>query len=370
MNRLPIEILVDIFSLLVFKDKLECALTCRDWYAKISSTVLYSKIGFKYTQSDARTKSKIKLLHKRGFGHQILDICIKEIDDPLELAKLCPNLKSLQVNDWFSDDWDDSNNESLARNWGKLETINEARSHNILDPRPRYYLSLKLLDAPLYMMCLTSLTMNLREREDVLPMLTEQLLYAPMLDKLCLEKVPNLDHKRLDLLHKNVLNLKHLELRKINSRFVEDYDFSEDYEFLSMDYSFIVQNLRSISITFSNRYNPELRSHHVEMMVMYWIEYMYHKYTNLSSIAMPDANRTPQQHHRDIMQSYLQRAFCNWSQLEKFDVQPIYFSNKLLQTMDDCNICLKELTVYVDQEEDMDQFINLAYSKQGNNLKS
>jgi hypothetical protein len=212
--------------------------------------------------------------------------------------------------------------------------------------------------------------MNLREREDVLPMLTEQLLYAPMLDKLCLEKVPNLDHKRLDLLHKNVLNLKHLELRKINSRFVEDYDFSEDYEFLSMDYSFIVQNLRSISITFSNRYNPELRSHHVEMMVMYWIEYMYHKYTNLSSIAMPDANRTPQQHHRDIMQSYLQRAFCNWSQLEKFDVQPIYFSNKLLQTMDDCNICLKELTVYVDQEEDMDQFINLAYSKQGNNLKS
>lgn len=77
MNQFPNEIIVDIFNRLAFTDKLQCALTCRDWYTMISSTVLYSKICFKNPQCDIQTKSRIKYLYNQGLGHQILDLNIK-----------------------------------------------------------------------------------------------------------------------------------------------------------------------------------------------------------------------------------------------------------------------------------------------------
>jgi hypothetical protein len=67
----------------------------------------------------------------------------------------------------------------------------------------------------------------------------------------------------------------------------------------------------------------------------------------------------------DIMRDYLQKALCNWIQFERFDMQPFYLSKDILQTMDDCNIELKKVKVYVHNDMDMEQFIYLAHSKQG-----
>jgi hypothetical protein len=81
----------------------------------------------------------------------------------LALSELCPNLKSLQVDDWISGewisadwispDWDDSNNTRLAKIWKKLEVIQESCSE--------YVLTVKLLNSSLIMMYLTNITVYL-----------------------------------------------------------------------------------------------------------------------------------------------------------------------------------------------------------------
>jgi hypothetical protein len=362
MNRLPTELLIHIFSLLAFRDKLECALTCRDWHTKISSTVLYSKINYKYTQSDMRTK----LENNTVLGLQILDLRINEIDDPLELAKLCPNLKSLQLNNWFPNNWDNNNNASLAQIWRKLETINEARTNYIFDVPLRHYLTLKLLDTPLYAMSLSTVTMNLYERPDILLILIKQLRHAPVLDRLCLEEAPNINYEKLDVLHASVPNLKHLELRIIYG-FVENDKLALEREALLTDLS-VVPNLRSISITFSDNYITEIPTVSMEALVIYWVEYMCRRYTNLFSISMAETDWAQREYNKEIEHT-LQRAFENWTQLVKFNMQPVYLNNTLFDTLDDCNTHLQDLTVYIEEEIDMEQFIRLAYSKQRNSLK-
>jgi hypothetical protein len=101
---------------------------------------------------------------------------------------------------------------------------------------------------------------------------------------------------------------------------------------------------------------------------MYWIEYIYRKYPRLTSVTVQDDTILELQRYMDIMRDYLQKALCNWIQLESFDMQLFYLSKDILQTMDDCNIQLKEVKVYVRNDMDMEQFIYLAHSKQGKTI--
>jgi hypothetical protein len=357
MNGLPIEIKVDIFSRLDFKDKLQCALTCRDWHSRISSTVLYAKIGVNYPQWDDRTIAKLKHLYYEDLRYQVLDLYMREIDDPLELSELFPNLKLLRIGKWVSDHWEDTHNVDLARKWKKLEVINEGCSS-------RNLVTMKLLDVHMVMASLLSLTIDLCSQSiEILPLFFKQVKHAPALEHLSLKWATGLNCKKLDLLHENTPNLKHLELNRTDPLFVEISTDVEEYQPLSMDWT-VASNMRSFSINFSKK-NSLLRSYR-EMNSVYWIEYICRKYTNLTRVKLQGLYILESQYIKNVMTDHLQRAFYNWSQLKMFYMRPIYFTTNLIQAMDNCNICLKQVNLYIYGKDDTKQLVDLADSKQRN----
>jgi hypothetical protein len=353
MNRLPYETLIDIFSRLNSKDKLQCALTCRDWHTKISNTVLYSTIHFKYFQSDTQTKTFIKYIHDKNIGRQVKELRTSSIGGLLELSELCPNLKSLQLDEWEHDEWDDSNNASLAKNWKKLEHINEEGC----------FLTRRLLESSCHMMSLTFLEICLEEQtKEASTKFFKLLNHAPVLNYLTLNWAVNLDYKMLDILHENAPNLKHLELRDANYDIAgEGYDLEEHRQ---LPITSVANNLRSISITLHIAQNVN----DWEICSVYWIEYICRKYPKLTSVAIPTMNVLPSQHKDKMLTNFVKRAFCNWTQLKKFDVRSVYLSKDILQAMDDNQIRLNELKIYITKAADMKQFSSLAESNQRNTI--
>jgi hypothetical protein len=127
MNQLPREMQVNIFSHLGFKDKLESALTCRDWYSKVFN-ILYTEISVVYYSEDV-----LEYVYDESVGHQVSYLRIGEIYDLLTLSERCPNLKSLQVWVWMDDNnWNNNDNVTLAQNWKKLEVIKDAVNGNLI----------------------------------------------------------------------------------------------------------------------------------------------------------------------------------------------------------------------------------------------
>jgi hypothetical protein len=233
MNRLPSETLLEIFDRLVFQDKLQCTLTCRDWHAMISSTVLYSKITFKYPQSHIKTETYIKHILDKKLRHQVRDLKANNFDDPLALSELFPNLKLLQVENWEYNNWNDCNNAFLAKNWKMLEVINETG----------YILTMS-------MMSLSSLTLSLYRQDKIKQLeLFKLLKNAPVLEHLILARTWNLNPNMLDLLHENTPRLKNLELKDVEYDIIEGEDDDlKEYRPLSILY--VSRNLRSFSLTF------------------------------------------------------------------------------------------------------------------------
>jgi hypothetical protein len=318
--------------------------------------VLFSKLHFKYPQSDARTKANMKYLYDKALGYQVLDLQIKEMDDPLELSELCPNLKLLQVEDCKCEVWDDSDNATLAQNWEKLEIIKENSTGYLL-------VMMKLLDAPLYMRSLVSLRMDLLyQSEEFLQLFIEKLKHAPMLELLYLEHVFYFNCKRLDLLHENTFNLQLLELREVNYLFVHDDESLEENHPRLMNSS-VASKLRTFCITFESEEGFVMDNW--EANGVRCIEYISRKYNNLESVAIHSSGVLESQNTKETVTAYLKKAFCNWIQLKKFDMRPVYLSYDVLHAMDSCNICLQELKVYIHSTADMEQFVNLAHSNQG-----
>jgi hypothetical protein len=194
-------------------------------------------------------------------------------------------------------------------------------------------------------------------------MFIKQLKHAPALQYLTLGSVKHFNYKMLDLLHENTPNLKHLDLTCIYYLFVEEGHSLEEHHRLRMGTS-VAHNLSSFSVNFKPNSLEPLPNNR-EINIMYWIEYIYRKYPRLTSVTVQDDTILELQHYMDIMRDYLKKALCNWKQLESFGMQPFYLSKDILQTMDDCNIQLKEVKVYVHNDMDMEQFIYLARSKQG-----
>lgn len=360
MNRLPNEIIFIIDRQLTFEDKLQCALTCRAWYAKIINTVLYSKLRLKYPQSDDRTKANMKYMYDKALGYQVLDLQMKELDDPLEISELYPNLKSLQLEDCKCEIWDDCNNEILAHNWERIGVIKETCTCYLL-------VTMKLLDAPLNMRSLTSLRMDLLyQSEESLQMFIEKLKHAPMLERLDLENVFYLNCERLGLLHENAPNLNHLELKEVNYLFVGSGDGMEEHHLRPMN-TYTASKLRKLCISFETQEGFVLENW--EINAVRCIEYISLKYTNLTDVIIHNSGVLGSQNSKNIVTGYLKNAFRKWNQLQKFDMRLIPLSSDILEAMDVCNICLEELKMYIHSKEDMEQFVSLAHSKQGQMIK-
>jgi hypothetical protein len=370
MNRLPYETLIDIFSRLFFEDKLQCALTCRDWHTKIRNSVLYAKIGFKYSQNEL--KDQISSLHDQGLGHQIVDLRVVDMSDPFELSKVCPNLKSLEVENWICNDWNDKNNASIVQNWKKLKSITERTGYFEDSVHLSHYhsLTMNLLDTSFHMKSLTSLTFDLFHVEELLPELIEQLKHAPALEYLSLDHAEYVDSNMLDLLNKNNPSLETLELLQC----LFSVHNLEERRPLTMDLS-VAYNLHSLNISFEHEDDLRLTPYDLNVKRLKCFEYISHKYPNLTKVTMVDVDLSvsPQRINNFVLsydlnkafRNHLERAFYSWTLLKKFDLQLVYLSKYVLQSMDDYNIRLEELKVYVYNEADMDQLRNLAQSKQG-----
>jgi hypothetical protein len=220
MNQLPREIQVNIFSHLGFKDKLESALTCRDWYSKVFN-ILYTEI---FVECEIVVKV-LESAYDESMGYQVSDLRIREIFDLLKLSELCPNLKSLEVERWMGNNWNDNNKALLAQNWKKLEVIKDALGNLITS---------KLLDSS-YMASLTFITtdLNFQTNETFLTFI-KQSKHAPALKYLTLGNVKHFNYKMLDLLHENTPNLKHLDLTCIYYLFVEEGCSWEEHRRLRM----------------------------------------------------------------------------------------------------------------------------------------
>jgi hypothetical protein len=279
IDQLPNEILlVNILNGLPFRDKLQCALTCRKWYSIISNTILYSEISFKYPQSNARIMTKLK---SKAIGLQILDLRVFEMNDALGLCELCPNLKSLQMGNWICEDWNDENNALLAHNWRKLQVIDETHYHGIGKWPPSYLLTAKLLDAPSQMMSLVRLSVDLFAlKEYQIQTFFEQLKHAPALEFLNLMQACSITYDNLDLLHRCTPNLKRLELWH---PFYVREDLEERHA-ISMDLS-VCSNLRSFHVFLDYDGNPELDGY-LQSIAFYWVEYVCHKYTSLIDVTV------------------------------------------------------------------------------------
>jgi hypothetical protein len=285
-----------------------------------------------------------------GLGCQILDLRVREMDDPWVLSELCPNLKRLELNEWKCDYWFDSNNAAIANNWRNLQVIKEFCS--------KYSLTMTLLDAGFDMISLTYLTMDVYNLTEKRPKLFELLKHAPVLEHLILKRVSDLDYKKLDVLHENTRNLKHLELEKVNYDIVKEGDVFT-YHYSPLPISSVANNLQSFTVTFYDFIALDDCGFYGD----FWTEYICRKYTNLTSIVVPAMKTIVTTHY------LLKEAFYNWTQLKKFDMQPYYISADILQVMDDCNICLDELKVHIENEADMKQFTHLAHSKQGKTIQ-
>jgi hypothetical protein len=358
MNKLPNEIFIYILDPLDFTDKLQCILTCRNWYTQIVNTVLYSKIHFERGQDNSRTIKAIRTLQRKRVEYQILDLRISYVSDPMELSRFCPNLKSLEIVNWSCDQWNDKRNASMAQNWKKLEAIKETNSH--------YLVTMKLLDSSTYLMSLTSIFINFgRQSKEQLPIFIKQLKYAPALEKLALKHVPRLIFDCMDLLHQCSLNLKHLRLEGIYSSYV----YSDDLEGIPPlpICSSVSSKLLSFAVDFDIRGTPMNETSEVNYSP--WIEYISRKYTNLISIRLNSINMFKSLHNNDTAAKDLQKALPGWTRLHTFDIRSVYLSADILQAMDDCNIRLKELKVYIDFETDMEQLLNLAHSQQSKAIK-
>jgi hypothetical protein len=357
MNRMPNEIIIAIFNQLHFKDKLQCALTCRVWYAKIISTVLYSRLRFKCPQSNTQTKANIKYMYDNGLGYQVLDLKVKEVNDPLELSVLCPNLRSLQVESCKCEVWNDNDNQTLAQNWEKLGFIKEIDTGYLL-------VTLKLLDTSFCMRSLASLHMDLLyQSEKSFQKLLEKLKHAPMLEHLHLEHVFHFNYQRIDLLHKNTPNLKFLELNEVNYLFVDDSKGLEEVNYPRIGNLSTTSKLCSFSITFESDQGFVLDNW--EMNIVRCIEYISHKYISLMSVTIHRSGILESFNAKAVATNYLGKAFSSWIQLKKLDMRPIFLSADILHIMDTCHIRLEELKVYIHNAADMEQFINLAHSNQG-----
>lgn len=362
MDRLPYEIQIDIFNRLSFKDKLQCALICHTWYNKISSTVLYTTVRLNYRRNDPRTTVVIQYMKDKGVGAQTKNLNMTDFDNPLELSALFPNLKSSQVDAWCSnDEWSDSdelnncNNASLAKNWQNLKVIDE----------DDYILTMKLLGTPLHMRSLTSLTLNFEFMpKKTLMKFIDQVKHLRTLNHLCLVQVFVLTYNKLDLLHKSTANLQCLESMFGRYLFVESKSM-EEYRPLSIDSS-VASNLRSLKIAFDIDNSLYIEEDWKEINDVHCIEYVCRKYPNLDSIALWDVDTLQSQNSKNITTEYLWKAFRSWAQLKKFDIRPVHLSASILQAMDDCNIRLEELKLYIDDNDIYtEQLIHLANSKQG-----
>jgi hypothetical protein len=365
MNQLSSETLIDIFGRLKFKDKLQCALTCREWYTKLISIGLYGKISFPHQQKDLQTKVKLRSIRDKDLGYRIVNLYLNEIDDLLELSELFPNIKSLRAHTWLCDDWNSDNNALLAQNWQKLESIEEGHSFH-RNTCCCLSLTMILLASPLYMKSLSYLKLNFYNlSSNLLPTLIEQLKHVPSIESLILEYVSNLDYEKLNVLHENTPNLKHFALKQVNCQFVGTNTHSATYHPLPIGRS-IVRNLNSFSVDIYD-YIPYLEW---EINVVHWIEYLSRKYTNLTSISVA-ATGPLKQYNKDIAAEFIKNAALsgNLTRLKKLEVPSAFLSANALRAMDDSNICLEELKIYITSNEDMEQFINLTRSNQGKTIQ-
>jgi hypothetical protein len=363
MKRLPNEILFDIFNRLDFRDKLQCILTCHDWYNTISSFILYSKISLKHPQEKA--KGHLKRLYDQGLGYQIMDLYMPELNDPVELSRICPNLKSLYLNDWNIDSWDNENNLVITQNWKNIERIVEI--HYGTEGYSPYYLAAELLRGPYPMMSLTSVSIDFyQSKEGALADFIRLMKNAPMLEFLQLSETNDICCTILDELHSNAPNLKELIL--FHPSFTEDYYFEVGNKNAFLNSS-TASNMRSFSISIDHASNYEgLLSIELEIKRVRWIEYMCRKYTNLIEINVHETDIVERVYNINIMTSHLRKAFRRWIHLKKFDMEPVYLSADILQAMDDY-LCLDDLKVYIHNETYMEQLTNLAHSKQGMTIR-
>jgi hypothetical protein len=279
-----------------------------------------------------------------------------EIHDPLELSELFPNLKSIEVCMGPYYDRNEDNNASLPQNWKKLEIIKEVGYCSYKKHHGGCFLTMMLLETPSCIRSLTSITLNFSEEaNNSLPTLIDQLKHASSIKSLTLKFINNLDYKTLDLLHENTPNLEHLKIFTFDCLFVKEANVTE-YRSLSMNMS-AARNLRSFSLDILST---------TERTPLYLMEYICRKYTNLISVSVSILSFFEHGNNIDIRIDILKNAFLsNWIQLKKFDMHLGYLSADILRAMDNNNICIEELKVYISGNEYTKQFRNLAHSKQG-----
>jgi hypothetical protein len=49
----------------------------------------------------------------------------------------------------------------------------------------------------------------------------------------------------------------------------------------------------------------------------------------------------------DVIADYLKKALCNWDNLKKIDIESFYFSSDVLRAIDDYNINLEDIKLYI-----------------------
>jgi hypothetical protein len=251
-------------------------------------------------------------------------------------------------------DRNEDNNASLAQNWKKLEIIKEVCSCSYKRHHGGYFLTTMLLDAPSCMMSLTSITLDFsNDDDDSLPTLIEQLNHVSSIKSLTLEEVENIDYKTLDLLHDNTPNLEHLKLSTMDCVFVKEADVTE-YRSLSINIS-AARNLRSFSFGIGTPWS---------IIPAYFMEYLCRKYTNLISVSVFSSTLFERENDLNFRMDIIENALLsNWIQLKRFDNELGYLSADILRVMDNNNICLEELKVYMSGNAYTKQFSNLAHSK-------
>jgi hypothetical protein len=244
-------------------------------------------------------------------------------------------------------DRNEDNNASLAQNWKKLVIIKEGSYCSYKEHHGGYFLTTMLLEAPSCMISLISITLNFsKEADNSLLTLIEQLKHVSSIKSLTLEEVENIDYKTLDLLHENTPNLEHLKLSTFDCWFMEKY---MKYRPLFMNVS-AARNLRSFSLDVGTT---------LEFNLAYLTEYICRKYTNLISVSV-SFPIDESEYDVDIKIDILKNAFLsNWIQLKKFGMKLCFLSVDILRAMDNNNVCLEEIKVYLNGSRYTSQFCNM-----------
>ncbi|KAL7308067.1 hypothetical protein PS15m_011966 [Mucor circinelloides] len=394
MDSIPTDILREITKYLRFEDKLECTLVCRNWYIAIT---FYGLLYHKIELFEGHNLKNAITTFKRP-GNEELIRAVEELEiyfpcDDINLITVFTNLKKLTSGfvtysgfDFMEMEriFDMTAYERSVQKLKRLEYIVEDNLHF-----PFVVPILKSPHKPVYLKHISYAFYN----------------YAFSQGEMQVATAFNYDAKLRPMipLLKNAPNLTFLELKRL---YITPYDLEEIHDqyapnlttlklvnvFAGFDASAIqmltkkafphVQNTKQITIrklalkikSFTLEFDQNMNGMQLEANPKHnsknlWLKYIAAKYPNLTELAINITKIHETYLLKGVFDKLWMSSFKRLTHLTSYDMKLCQLSGQLLTAMDNNNIRLEKLSVYVNEKTLAIQLKGIEESAQRHTVK-